>query len=112
MTAFPSLTDEEITAIFAYVDETNAATAEEDASLPQALVFDFTIEDWYVNWSDQLPVGELKTRIGPINIGIKELNTLLNRAGKQSVVIVTENTGTLSWTGVWASSTAAASGSA
>jgi hypothetical protein len=79
--------------------EENAATADEESGLLQALVFDFTIEDWFITWSDQLPVEALKTRIGPINIGIKELNTLLNRAGKQTVVIVTENTGTLSWTG-------------
>jgi hypothetical protein len=45
--------------------EENAAPADEDSSLPQALIYDFTIEDWFINWSDQLPVGALKTRIWP-----------------------------------------------
>jgi hypothetical protein len=71
----------------------------EDRGLLQALVFNFIIEDWFVNWSDQLPAEPIETRFGPINIAIKELNTLPNRAGQQTVVIATKNTGTLSWTG-------------
>jgi len=70
-----------------------------DTGLLQALVFKFIIEDWFVNWSDQLPAQPIETRLGPINIAINELNTLPNRAGQQTVVIVTENAGTLSWTG-------------
>ena len=80
------------------VDEEVAVETQEKGLL-QALVFDFTIENWFVNWSDQLPTEPLKTRFGPINITIKELNTLPNRAGQQTVVIATENAGTLSWTG-------------
>ncbi len=80
------------------VDEEVVEEAQETGLL-QALVFDFRIENWFVNWSDQLPAEPLKTRFGPINIAIKELNTLPNRAGQQTVVIATENTGTLSWTG-------------
>ena len=79
--------------------EEEVADEAEETGLLQALVFDFTIENWFINWSDQLPAEPLKARFGPINIAIKELNTLPNRAGQQTVVIATENTGTLSWTG-------------
>ncbi|MCG6888349.1 MAG: DUF748 domain-containing protein [Gammaproteobacteria bacterium] len=76
-----------------------AANGDEDSGLLPALVFNFTIEDWVINWTDQFPVEPLQARFGPINIGIKELNTLPDRVGQQSVVIVTENSGTLSWNG-------------
>ena len=79
--------------------EDNGATSDEDAGLFPALVYNFTIEDWAINWTDQFPVEPLKARFGPITIGIKELNTLPDRVGQQSVVIVTENSGTLSWSG-------------
>jgi hypothetical protein len=79
--------------------ENNAAPGNEDSGLLQALVFNFTIEDWIINWSDEFPVEPLKARFGPIDIGIKELNTLPNRAGQQTVIIVTESSGTLSWSG-------------
>jgi hypothetical protein len=79
--------------------EDDAAIANEDSSLLPALVFSFKIEDGIINWFDEIPAEPQKARFGPINIDIKELNTLPNRAGQQSVVIVTENTGTLSWTG-------------
>jgi hypothetical protein len=77
----------------------NVATADQDSGLFPALVFNFSIEDWVINWTDLFPVEPLKARFGPITIGITELNTLPDRVGQQSVVIVTENSGTLSWSG-------------
>ena len=71
----------------------------ENTSLLQALIYNFTIEDWFVNWSDEVPAESIKTRFGPVNITIQGLNTLPNRSGQQSVVIATESSGTLSWTG-------------
>lgn len=75
------------------------ATDAEESSLIQALVFSFAIEDWVINWSDQFTKEPVETRFGPVDIEIKELNTLPDKAGQQTVVIATENTGTLSWSG-------------
>lgn len=72
---------------------------EEASSLIQALVFRFTIEDWFINWSDEFQAEPLKSRFGPVNIVIEELNTLPNKAGQQTVVFDTEKSGTLSWSG-------------
>ena len=91
---------------FAYLLMSGDKPAEEpkqedatESSLFQALIYDFAIENMFVNWSDRQPVEPLDERFGPIDISIEELNTLPNRAGRQNVVIVTENTGTLSWSG-------------
>ena len=76
-----------------------AAADDEEASLLQALVYKFAIDDFVVNWSDRYLPDPVKTRIGPIDIDVTELNTLPYRSGQQSVVITSEATGTLSWTG-------------
>ncbi|MCP4333687.1 MAG: DUF748 domain-containing protein [Gammaproteobacteria bacterium] len=60
---------------------------EEGSSLLQALVFKFAIEDFIINWSDQFQPEPVKTRFGPITIDVRELNTLPNRSGQQSVII-------------------------
>ncbi len=78
---------------------TDQASNEEDASLTRLLIFDFAIEDGAVGWNDDMPVEPVKTRFGPINIGIHELNTLPQRSGQQTILITTESRGTLSWTG-------------
>jgi len=75
------------------------AEIEPDASMVRLLIFDFIIEDGAINWHDEAPIDTIETRFGPINIEIQELNTLPNRPGQQSVLITTESTGTLSWTG-------------
>lgn len=91
---------------FAYLLQSNSNKAgkevvadSEETGLLQALVFNFIIEEWFITWSDQLPAEPIETRFGPINIAIKELNTMPNRAGQQHIVLATENAGTLSWTG-------------
>ena len=80
-------------------DPTEAPPGEQDSSLLRALIYNFSIENCFLNWSDQLPQEPVKARFGPIDISISELNTLPDRAGQQAVVIATENAGTLSWTG-------------
>ncbi len=71
----------------------------EDISLLPVLIYQFAIEDFVVQWTDQVPLEPVKTRFGPIAVNIKDLNTLPNRSGQQTVVIATEDIGTLSWTG-------------
>jgi hypothetical protein len=76
-----------------------AASGEEDASMLQLLVYEFAIEDLVVHWTDQYLPDPVRTRFGPIDIDVTELNTLPYRSGQQSVVITSESTGTLSWSG-------------
>ena len=79
----------------------------EDDQLPEnaesspirLLIFDFAIRESVVHWNDHLPPEPVVTRIGPINIDIRELNTLPQRAGQQAVMITTDTQGTLSWSG-------------
>jgi len=68
-------------------------------SQPRLLILDFAIRDSVVTWSDQVPIDPVETVFGPVNIQIKELNTLPQREGRQEVVITTETQGTLSWAG-------------
>jgi hypothetical protein len=75
------------------------STDEQGSSLLRALIFNFGIDGGFINWSDRQPEEPVKTRFGPINIAISELNTLPDRKGQQTVIIATENAGTLSWTG-------------
>lgn len=74
----------------------NSASGAEPARL---LVFRFAIQNAAVNWSDAFPVDPVETRLGPINIDLEDLNTLPQRSGRQSVLITTDNQGTLSWEG-------------
>jgi hypothetical protein len=63
------------------------------------LIHDFAVRDSVLHWTDNVPPEAVKTRFGPINIAVSELNTLPARAGLQNVVITTESEGTLSWNG-------------
>lgn len=63
------------------------------------LIHDFAVRDSVLHWVDNVPPEAVKTRFGPINIAVSELNTLPARAGLQNVVITTESEGSLSWNG-------------
>ena len=63
------------------------------------LIFTFAVNDSVVNWHDEVPSDPVRTRFGPVNIAIAQLNTLPDRAGQQDVVITTETSGTLGWSG-------------
>jgi len=80
-------------------DTQEKSASEQDSSLLRALIYSFSIENCFINWSDAVPQDAVETRFGPIDIAIREMNTLPDRAGQQAVTIVTENSGTLSWTG-------------
>ncbi|HKJ21213.1 MAG TPA: DUF748 domain-containing protein, partial [Woeseiaceae bacterium] len=70
-----------------------------DQGPARLLVFAFLINNSVVNWYDEIPADPIRTRFGPVNISIAELNTLPDRAGQQDVVITTETSGTLGWSG-------------
>ena len=84
---------------FLFGSSTEQVSSEQDSSLTRMLIYDFAIEDCAINWNDEVPVEMVKTRFGPIDIRIQELNTLPQRSGQQSILITTESSGTLSWTG-------------
>ncbi len=79
----------------------NEATkpAAEESSPIRLFVFDFSVNQSVVSWSDEVPVDSVTARFGPVNIKIANLNTLPDQAGQQDVVITTETEGTLSWSG-------------
>jgi len=79
--------------------EPSGPSPEDPPSMTRMMIFAFALHDGAVNWRDEVPVDLVDTRFGPINIEIQELNTLPRRAGRQTVLITTETSGTLSWTG-------------
>ena len=81
-------------------DAKNQADGESGkSSILPLLIFNFAINNSALNWSDLVPIDPVKTRLGPVNIAIANLNTLPDRSGQQDVVITTETSGTLSWNG-------------
>jgi uncharacterized protein involved in outer membrane biogenesis len=80
------------------------ATAEEDtiddeSSMLRLIVHDFSVNEASTHWNDAVPQEPVVTTFGPVNARIFDLNTLPQREGQQEVVITTETTGTLSWSG-------------
>lgn len=73
--------------------------AVESAGMPRIYVDDFAINDASVDWRDEMPPETVETVFGPVSVRVMELNTLPDRSGEQEVVITTESTGTLSWSG-------------
>jgi uncharacterized protein involved in outer membrane biogenesis len=71
----------------------------EPSAPPRLLVFNFAVNNSVLHWADRQPAVPVMTHFGPVNIDIKDLNTLPKRSGQQSVVITTESSGTLSWSG-------------
>lgn len=78
---------------------TDSASNPPDDAPARLLIFDFAVNESVVNWYDEVPVEHVETRLGPVNIAIAQLNTLPDRAGQQDVVITTETSGTLAWSG-------------
>jgi uncharacterized protein involved in outer membrane biogenesis len=68
-------------------------------SPPRLLVSNFAIIGSVVNWNDAVPPEPVETQIGPVDITLDDLNTLPDRAGQQAVMITTESSGTMGWSG-------------
>jgi uncharacterized protein involved in outer membrane biogenesis len=82
------------------VEEVPEATSEStDAGPPRLIVHQFVINAAALHWDDAVPPQPVDTTFGPVNISIRNLTTLPQREGQQEVVITTESTGTLSWSG-------------
>jgi hypothetical protein len=87
---------------FLFAGTTGAPEPSDDAEaggLPRVLIHDFAVTESVLNWLDRQPERPVESRFGPVNVEILELNTLPQRSGEQSVVITTESSGILSWTG-------------
>jgi uncharacterized protein involved in outer membrane biogenesis len=66
---------------------------------PRLIVHEFAVNEATLHWRDAVPPEPVETTLGPVNIGIRNLNTLPRREGRQDVVITTETSGTLGWSG-------------
>ncbi len=66
---------------------------------PRLIVYEFAVNEAALYWRDAVPPQPVETTLGPVNIVIRNLNTLPQREGQQDVVITTETSGTLGWTG-------------
>jgi uncharacterized protein involved in outer membrane biogenesis len=82
------------------VEEASEATPEsDDTGPPRLIVHQFVINAAALHWDDAVPPQPVDTTFGPVNVSIRNLNTLPQREGQQEVVITTESAGTLSWSG-------------
>jgi hypothetical protein len=70
-----------------------------DTGPPRLIVHQFIINAAALHWDDAVPPQPVDTTFGPVNISVRNLNTLPQREGQQEVVITTESAGTLSWSG-------------
>ena len=70
-----------------------------DSGPPRLVVHEFAVSDAALYWSDAVPPQPVETTLGPVNIAVLNLNTLPQREGQQDVVITTETSGTLGWSG-------------
>ena len=60
-----------------------------DSGLPRLVVHEFAINEAALYWRDAVPPEPVETTLGPVNIGVVNLNTLPQREGQQDVVITT-----------------------
>ena len=70
-----------------------------DSGLPRLVVHEFAVNEAALYWRDAVPPEPVETTLGPVNIDVFNLNTLAQREGQQDVVITTETSGTLGWSG-------------
>jgi uncharacterized protein involved in outer membrane biogenesis len=87
------------TSFLAASNDTQAAPETEASGMPRVIVQQFTINEAALHWDDAVPPQPVATTLGPVNVSVQNLNTLPQREGQQEVVITTETTGTLSWSG-------------
>ena len=80
-------------------DEAGQDLNSEPDTLPRFLIHDLDVEDLVVDWRDRAGHNTVHTQLGPASIAIKALNTLPDRSGEQSVQIVSNDLGTLGWSG-------------
>jgi hypothetical protein len=73
-------------------------TGEEDG-LPRLLIGSIVIQGGSGDLVDNVPPTPVQTRLGPIDVTVRELNTLPDRHGQQSVTIALEHGASLSWQG-------------
>ena len=71
----------------------------EESGPPRLVVHEFAVNEAALYWLDAVPPQPVETTFGPVNVAVRNLNTLPQREGQQDVVITTETAGTLSWTG-------------
>lgn len=66
---------------------------------PRLLIHDLSLNNGHVDVKDNVPDTVVETKLAPINIAIKELNTLPDRNGQEAVTIQLPGNARLSWNG-------------
>jgi uncharacterized protein involved in outer membrane biogenesis len=74
-------------------------SAGENDGLPRLLIHDLSLNNGHVDVKDNVPDTVVETQLAPINIAIKELNTLPDRHGQQVVSIQLPDNASVSWNG-------------
>ncbi|MEH6357972.1 MAG: DUF748 domain-containing protein [Pseudomonadales bacterium] len=96
--------DSRLSRMLAYAATKQPAELEEveekkGGGIPRLLIQDLQLNSGMVNVTDNVPATPVEMNFGPINIAIKELNTLPNRYGEQTVNITLPDNASLRWQG-------------
>ncbi|MDX1380281.1 MAG: DUF748 domain-containing protein, partial [Xanthomonadales bacterium] len=75
---------------------------EEPGALPRLLVHDLALGDGVIHFRDDVPAEPVDLELGPVTVSVRELNTLPDRFGQQSVQIALPNDAVVSWQGTLA----------
>jgi len=79
--------------------QTEQADEGGSAGLPRFLIHELALNSGVVEIKDNVPATPVVMNLGPININIKELNTLPDQYGKQTVAIDLPDDARLQWQG-------------
>jgi hypothetical protein len=76
--------------------------AEVPDALPRLLIHELALGDGAIHFRDHVPADPVDLALGPVTVSIRELNTLPDRLGQQSVRIPLPNDAVVSWQGTLA----------
>jgi len=71
----------------------------QDSGLPRLIVDNLGLSDGTLTFRDELSQSAFETRLGPIDINIRDLSTLPDASGMQKLSVTTETGATLKWEG-------------
>lgn len=79
--------------------EESEVSEEASGALLPLLVRHFIISDTFIHFTDDIPVNQVESHLGPINIELSDLSTLADRVAQQNIAIAYEETGLISLVG-------------
>jgi hypothetical protein len=93
--------DSRLTRLLADLQERAAEPdpAAQAAGLPRFLVHELNLNEGRLHFRDDVPAESVDLEFGPITVSVRELNTLPDRFGQQSVRVVFPNDSIVTWQG-------------